>query len=95
MIIVIIFFLVVLIALIIHKAVRDKVDWDYIESINDFPISRFTCYIDSRGYLRWITSRRLCHRDIAYHYIYKRLFAEGKLKKGSTNTTCTTRTLIN
>lgn len=46
--------------------------WDKIERINiDYGITRKTCYIDFRGYLRWKDNRKLCHRDIAQKYIGK------------------------
>ena len=44
---------------------------DTIESLNyGFEISRENCFVDNNGYLRWKTSERLCHRDIAYNHVY-------------------------
>jgi len=48
-------------------------NWNYIERLNaGLGITRETCYIDQNGYLRWKSNKQLCHRDIAYKYIYKK-----------------------
>ena len=55
------------------KEVKNHHDWDYIERLNEgLGITRKICYVDQNGYLRWKSNKRLCHRDIAYKYIYKK-----------------------
>ena len=50
-----------------------KFNWNVIEEKNvGLSITRDLCYIDNNGYLRWNAGDRLCHRDIAYHYIYQK-----------------------
>jgi len=47
--------------------------WKEIEALcGHLGINRKTAYIDSRGYPRWKRSGVLCHRDIAYHEIYRK-----------------------
>ena len=48
-------------------------NWDIIERLNSrFGITRDTCFVDHNGYLRWNSDDHLCHRDIAFNYIYKK-----------------------
>ena len=48
-----------------------RYNWDTIEDLNKgFGISRETCFVDENGYLRWKKQKRLCHRDIAYRFVY-------------------------
>ena len=47
-------------------------NWYAIEILNEgLGITRYTCFVDNNGYLRWKSNRKLCHREIAYNYIYK------------------------
>lgn len=42
--------------------------WNEIESLNkSVGITRENAYIDEKGYLRWNSNDRLCHRDIAWN----------------------------
>jgi len=53
--------------LLIHKYLYKK-RWQKIEELNQrVNINRENSYIDESGYLRWCSSDRLCHRDIAYN----------------------------
>lgn len=48
-----------------------RYNWDIIENLNiKLGITRDTCIVDDRGYLRWKSNNRLCHRVVAYNYIY-------------------------
>lgn len=50
-----------------------RYNWDVIERLNSgFGISRDTCLVDYNGYLRWKSDNRLCHRDIAFKYIFRK-----------------------
>lgn len=41
--------------------------WQNIEQLNQgLKISKKTAYIDNKGYLRWRTTDKLCHREIAW-----------------------------
>jgi len=54
--------------------------WKNIEQINyGFGINRRTAFIDNLGYLRWKKDNKLCHREIAYNYIYKKNWQEYKM----------------
>ena len=57
----------------------NKWRWIYIETLNQgLNISRETTYLDQRKYLRWKSSRKLCHRDIAWRCKIRGTTAFGK-----------------
>lgn len=50
-----------------------RYNWNTIESQNNgLGIERVSCHVDNNGYLRWKSNNQLCHRDIAYNYVYKK-----------------------
>ena len=47
-------------------------NWYVIKTLNiGLGISKYTCFVDGNGYLRWKNDGRLCHRDIAFNHFYK------------------------
>lgn len=57
-----------------HKNSTKKFEsiWDRIETLNkNVGINRDNSYMDDKGYLRWNSNNKLCHRDVAFKYLYK------------------------
>lgn len=67
------FFILIIGAYGILEYIVSVVRWRTIAEINkDFGINKKNAYIDRLGYLRWKSNGKLCHRDIAYQYIYQK-----------------------
>ncbi len=55
-----------------HRKIR--YNWNEIERINgQFGINRDSVHVDDNGYLRWNEGNQLCHRDIAFNLVYKKI----------------------
>jgi len=49
------------------------VTWNRIEKLNKrIGVTRWNCWVDEHGYLRWNATNNLVHRDVAFNEIYKK-----------------------